>query len=357
MMMTPGMAHTLIRKLDVALPSFTGRRRPVHLRSRSLAFHPLDALISYGRMRKTRAWCILALPVPRREASEFWSACALRAAYLSMQTPSTVLVENLPVIERIIRGLCRGTMDASQMEEFSGFVRLRLIEHDYAILCAFEGRSSLGTYLNIVVTRLLNDYRNHEWGKWHDSAEAKRQGDLGVDLERLVMRDMRSFDEALITLKRKYPGITKAMLEQLAARFPQRQRRRMVGLDQRPEPSVADTGDSLANAQMAALVSSVIREFIEQLPREDQLLFQLRFEGGMPVPQIATSLKKDAQSLYRRLRAHFGDLRRKLEAAGVDAGDAERLMTSDSVLDFKRKSGGRRPSNDEDPGGMPEGGA
>lgn len=322
--------------------------------NRNLSFHPGDVVVGYGRMRKEFVWCILPAPVRTREASESWSARALRPTHQSMQTPSDILLDHLKVIERIIRSLCRGAMDASQMEEFFGFVKLRLVENDYAIVRAFQGRSSFGTYLTTVVARLLNDYRNHEWGKWHDSAEAKRQGDLAVDLERLIGRDKRSIDDALVILQRKYPGVTKAMIEQLAERFPKRHGRRRVGLDQRPEPSVADTGDSLANRETAALISEVVSAFIEQLPKEDQLLFQLRFECDMPVPQIANSMRKDAQRLYRLLQTHFGALRRKLEGAGVSAADVDRLTGSDSVLDFKRKSGGRRPSNDEDPGGKPE---
>ncbi|HSY50288.1 MAG TPA: sigma-70 family RNA polymerase sigma factor [Thermoanaerobaculia bacterium] len=270
-----------------------------------------------------------------------------------MQTPSDILLDHLAVIERIIGNLCRGAMDASQIEEFFGFVKLRLIENDYAIIRAFQGRSSFGTYLTTVVARLLNDYRNHEWGKWHDSAEAKRQGDLAVELERLIGRDKRSIDEALIILQQKYSGVTKVMIEQLAERFPIRYGRRMVGLDQRPEPSVEGTGDSLANRETAALISEVVSAFIEQLPKEDQLLFRLRFECDMTVPQIAISMRKDAQRLYRLLQTHFATLRRKLEDAGVSAADVARLTGSDSVLDFKPKIGGRRPSNDEDPGGTP----
>jgi RNA polymerase sigma factor (sigma-70 family) len=349
--MTAETNNSLIRTAGCPVAPFT---RLLLARDRNLSFYRRGVAFSYGPMRKEVVWCILPAQVRTREASGFWSARALRPTHQSMTTPSDLLLDHLKLIERIIGNLCRGTMDASQMEEFFGFVQLRLIENEYSIIRAFQGRSSFGTYLTTVVARLLNDYRNHEWGKWHDSAEAKRQGDLAVELERLIGRDKRSIDEALVILQRKYSGVTKEMLEQLAERFPTRYGRRMVGLDQRPEPSVAGTGDALANRETAARASEVVSAFIAQLPKEDQLLFQLRFEGDMPVPQIANSLKQDAQRLYRRLQSHFGNLRGKLEDAGVSAADVARLMGSDSVLDFKRKSGGRRPSKDEDPGGKPE---
>lgn len=247
-------------------------------------------------------------------------------------------------------------MDAAQLEEFTGYVHLKLIENDYAAIRAFRGRSGFGTYLTTVIARLLNDYRNHEWGKWHDSAEAKRLGDLAVELERLLVRDGRSLEEAFTVLLQKYPGATRESLEQLASRFPSRFRRRMVGLDQRPEPSEAGTADDVvANAQNAAIISSVVRDFIERLPAEDRLLFQLRFEGDMPVPQIAKSTGQDMQWLYRRLRTHFVGLREELERAGITAADVAKLVGADGTdLDFQLKSRKRRPSNDEDPGAAPE---
>jgi RNA polymerase sigma factor (sigma-70 family) len=273
-----------------------------------------------------------------------------------MPPPSDILLEHLPLVERIIRKVCGGRMDASHIEEFSGFVRLRLIENDYAILRAFIGRSSIGTYLTTVVARLLNDYRNHEWGKWHASAEAKRQGNLGLDLERLIVRDARPLNEAFRILLPDYPGITKAELEELAARFPKRHRRRMVGLDQRPEPSVASGAhDVVSDAETGALISKVVCAFIDRLPGKDQLLLQFRFEGDMTVPEIAKSLGEDAQSLYRRLRLRFAELREELEKAGVSLADAAKLIGSDgAVLDFKLKNKGRRPSNEDDPGAAPE---
>ena len=350
-MMTADTNSSLIRTVESLVVPFT---RLFLAHDRNLSVYRRGVAFSYGQMRKEVVWCILPAQVRTREASGFWSARALLPTHQSMQTPSDILLDHLKLIERIIGNLCRGAMDASQMEELFGFVQLRLVENDYSIIRAFQGRSSFGTYLTTVVARLLNDYRNHEWGKWHDSAEAKRQGDLAVELERLIGRDKRSIDEALVILQRKYSGVTKVMIEQLAELFPKRHGRRMVGLDQRPEPSIAGTGDALANRETAALISEVVSAFIAQLPKEDQLLFQLRFESDMPVPQIANSMRQDAQHLYRRLQMHFGNLRGKLKEAGVSAADVARLMGSDSVLDFKRKSGGRRPSNDEAPGRKPE---
>jgi RNA polymerase sigma factor (sigma-70 family) len=271
--------------------------------------------------------------------------------------PSETLLENLPLVMRIVKTVCRGRgMDAAQTEEFAGFVHLRLVENDYAIVQAFKERSSFGTFLTTVIGRLLNDYRNHEWGKWHPSAEAKRLGEVAVELERLIVRDQRTPAEALAILQPRFPALTKTSIEDLTTRFPQRYRRRFVGLENRRESEEIAENDEVEDRETASRVSSAVCRYIEGLPSEDQLLLQLRFESDMPVPQIARSLKEDAQLLYRRLRKHFADLKETLERAGVSASDAARLIGSDKVLlDFDLKSRDRRPSNDvEDPGAAPE---
>jgi RNA polymerase sigma factor (sigma-70 family) len=262
---------------------------------------------------------------------------------------SDTLLEHLPLVERIITNVCRRRgMDAAQTEEFAAFVKLRLVENDYAIIRAFKERSSFGTYMTTVVSRLLNDYRNHEWGKWHDSAEAKRHGTLAIDLERCIVRDSRTLDEAYGALLPKYPNITRTVLEEIAARFPNRHRRKMLSLDEHPDKEIGtDPTDLVASAELAECISRVVNIFIRGLPKEDQRLLQLRFGSDMPVPQIGKVLHQDAQSLYRRLRTHMGGLRAALEAAGVSAHDVGRLIGCDAaIFDFRLKTGGGRPSNE-----------
>ena len=264
-----------------------------------------------------------------------------------MPSPSDFLLANLPLVRRVIRSVCHDTMDADEIDEFTGFVQLRLIENDYAIIRAFKGRSGFGTYLTTVVTRLLSDYRNHLWGKWHSSAEAKRQGPLAIEVERLIMRDGRSPDDALPVLLPKFPGTTKETLEQIVESLPKRRRRKFVGLDETKEPAREEPPAAVEQIQTGVLISRVVRAFIERLPREERLLFQLRFEGEMPVPQIAKSLKQDPQVLYRLLRTHLAGLRQELEKAGVHANDVASLIGSDdSLFDFDLKTPDKGPSSD-----------
>jgi len=48
-------------------------------------------------------------------------------------------------------------------DEFCSWARLRLLDHDQAILRKFAGRSQFRTFLITVVQRLYLDWRNAEW--------------------------------------------------------------------------------------------------------------------------------------------------------------------------------------------------
>lgn len=267
-----------------------------------------------------------------------------------MPKPSDTLLEQLPLIEQIIRAVCRGrSMDTDEIEEFEAFVKLRLIENDYAIIRKFEGRSSFGTFVTTVISRLLNDYRDREWGRWRNSAEAKRMGAVAKDLERLLVRDMRSLDEAFVELAARYPGTTRAALEDMAVRFRPRHRPKLSGLEFCEGTAVAPAPVDFVHAETVSTISAVVSAFIARLPKEDQLIFQLRFEEDMPVPRIALALRLEMQAIYRRLRRHFADLRAALKEAGISEEDVDGLTGQDgALLDFHLKKDDPGPSNDEE---------
>ena len=247
-----------------------------------------------------------------------------------------LLLRHLPVIDRIIASICRRSgMDSDATEEFAAEVRLRLIKDDYAILRAFQGRSRFETYIAAVVRRLLIDHRHHEYGKWHASAEAERLGDVAIKVERLLVRDGHTIEEAVLMLKTDYPNLTYADVEAIADRLPSRLRRRRVSLD---EAVMVHTSEFVQpeRAELAARISSTINAFIDKLDHDDQLIFRLRFDSEMTVAQIARSLHLDQQLLYRRLYKHFNDLREALKAAEITASDVEYLIGDDSaMLDFR----------------------
>src|SRR4051812_17572740 len=106
-------------------------------------------------------------------------------------------LSQLPVVDKVTGHVCRRNhLRDADAEEFASEVKLHLIQNDYAVLRRFQQRSSLQTYLTVVVQRLFVNYRNRLWGRWRPSADASRLGPIAVQLERLIVRDGWSFEEA-----------------------------------------------------------------------------------------------------------------------------------------------------------------
>jgi len=260
---------------------------------------------------------------------------------------------NLAVIDRAVAFACRRyRLDLSDAEEFAAVVKLRLVEDDYAILRAYESRSSFATYISIVVQRMALDFRIHQWGKWHSSAEAKRLGDLAVDLERLLHRDGRSLDDSLPILRAKYARVTRDSLQQLAAQLPERgPRRRDVLLEEAESVAVTRPGEVeeplLADERRreSERVSAIMAAVIARLPDDERLILQLRFEGGMTVAQIARSLQLDPKLTYRRIERRMREMKEELRRAGIEPRDALDLIGRDeSLLRFDLGKAELRPS-------------
>lgn len=251
-----------------------------------------------------------------------------------------LLTANLAVVERAVAFAARRyRLDPADAEEFEAVVKLRLVENDYAILRAFENRSSFSTFISIVVQRMALDYRIHAWGKWHTSAEAKRLGDQAVELEKLLQRDSRPFEDAVRIMTSRFPDTTPDSLQALAARLPQRApRHRDVALEEAESVAVARPAVveeplfASERRRTSERVSSLMTGVIARLPDADRLVLQLRFEGGMTVAQIARSLGLDQKLTYRQIERNMRDIRRELEHAGIASGDIADLIGGDEAL-------------------------
>lgn len=274
-----------------------------------------------------------------------------------------LLTSHLPLIERAIAFACgRYGFSPDDLADFSSVVMLRLIDNDYAVVRAYEGRSSFTTFIGIVVQRMLLDYRIHQWGKWHASAEAKRIGALAVELEQLLHRDGRTLDDALQVLAPKHAGVTRQSLQSIADRLPERApKKRLVSLENAlpvAATKVEDDSFPADRKRTAERVSMLMNQAIDKLPADDRLILQMRFQEGMTVAQIARALRQDQKLLYRRVERCMRDIRKKLESTGIAASDVLDLLgRDDTVLQFDLRNLAARPSiaTDETAASHPEG--
>jgi RNA polymerase sigma factor (sigma-70 family) len=250
------------------------------------------------------------------------------------QELEALFLSHLGAIERIAGAICRRHgMAGDDAADFGSWVKLKLVENDYAILGKFRGESALGTYLTVVIAMLARDYRVQRWGRWRPSAAARRRGQIAVRLETLVYRDGHQLDQAAEVLRtRGETALSDRDLAQLFAQLPTRGplRPREVGTDSLATLADAGTaGDPLEAYGLATnwrAIDRTLATVLECLPVEDRAILRMRFWEGMSVADIARALGILQKPLYRRIERTLGDVRRSLETSGVSRETAQALL-------------------------------
>jgi RNA polymerase sigma factor for flagellar operon FliA len=230
-----------------------------------------------------------------------------------------LLLENLDLVERLVRFVARRHhLTSADTEEFASIVRLKLVEHDFAILRKFEGRSALPTYLTVVIERLCQDFSIACWGKWRPSAAARRLGEMAILLERLVVRDGATFEEAVNTLQTNH-GVTETreQLRQMFVALPVRGARWSASRGKAGDGDTDGFADLSFRSQEdetdAERVSVALAEAVSALPPEDQAILKLRFEENRSITDISAILRVEKRGLYRRVQALMRGLRTSLD--------------------------------------------
>jgi len=237
-----------------------------------------------------------------------------------MTLPEQLFLTNLSTIESLVQMAARQQrMTWAEAEEFASIVRLRLIENDYAILRKFRGGSSLRTYLTVVIARQALDYRDACWGRWRPSRAARRLGQAAVTLERLIVRDGLTMDDAWRTLPDATQLADAERLRVFAARLQPRLRRRYVAIDDLEEGCAGTTDPKMDDLMRDHRVSQALAGALRTLPSADSRLLRMRFAEGLSISSIARREGVDQASLYRRVASLLRRLRRDLEARGIEA--------------------------------------
>jgi RNA polymerase sigma factor (sigma-70 family) len=245
-----------------------------------------------------------------------------------------LFLEHLSAIERIVAALCRRYgLTGDNAAELGSWVKLRLVENDYAVLAKFRGESSLTTYLTVVIAMLFRDYRVERWGRWRPSAAAQRNGALAVRLETLVRRDGYSLDQAGQLLRTSgETTLSDRELARLLAELPGREPLRPTEVGAEPLadlPARAGADDRLVRGEARAdrqAADEAVAQALTRLTPEDQLIVRMRFWEGLSVADVARGLGVPQKPLYRRIEHALSALRRHLEAAGVSRERARAIL-------------------------------
>ena len=256
--------------------------------------------------------------------------------------PREVIEDNVQLIDRLVGRACRrvGITDA-EVADMASMVKLALVENDYAILRRFEGRSSLATYLTIVIQRILADHRERTHGRWRPSAEAERLGDRAVLIEDVIGRQHRSIEDATAVVRSLDASMTRedvvAIANRLPARAPRPREVELPAEDAVPLAAAERADTPVLDGELRVLsrrAGTVLRDTMDAWPAEDRLLVRLRFESSLSVADIARLLGVPQRPLYRRLESLLATLRAALLAGGIDPGTANDLVGAAERIDL-----------------------
>ena len=236
----------------------------------------------------------------------------------------------------------RRNMKPEEREDFISWALLRMVESDYTVVREWRGEARFRSYLNVVVSRLLLDFRNHRWGRFRVSKAARRAGRAAELLDVLIHRDGFTTEEAVEVVMRNHRvGSNRTRLRQLAESLPERQSRRTYPIDDAPLPAIPPAAaDGLRRAERQTLCRKVQRSLDDALGDmqcEDLRILVLRFCCGCTADQIGADLNLDRRRVYQRIETILARLRRRLSGEGFEAAEVLDLVGADGVdMQFDR---------------------
>ena len=238
--------------------------------------------------------------------------------------PRQVLEDNLALVDRIVASVCRKRhLLGDEADDFGAWVKLRLLERQGAVFERYDGRSSLASYLTVVIWNLYRDHVIAAKGKWRPSREAARRGEVAIRLEALLYRDGLSLSQAAEVLRTNagFPLSDREAAELRAALPVRRPRPKTVQLD--PATGGATTPDSAFAASLRdrdrGRLVKVLDQALRELPREDEVILRMHWLDGHSLASVARTLGLEQKPLYRRVKSRIRDLKDALIAAGIDA--------------------------------------
>lgn len=209
-----------------------------------------------------------------------------------------------------------------EVEDFVSWGLLRIIESNYHCLREFRGHSRLVTFLGAVAARMAIDYYRQLRGVWRPSAAAKRHGQVGIELDRLVHRDQLGVGPAVAELRQRHRvAESTGRLHAIAAALPFRaDRMNQVPADAVELRSQARASDRVAQAERRRAVhrvAEIVRACFAEVSSDDRRLLVARFVERRSVASLADELGVPAKPLYRRIERCLMGVRKRALARGL----------------------------------------
>lgn len=243
-----------------------------------------------------------------------------------------MFLDNLSLIEDLVAFVCRRShFSPEDAEDFHQEVFLKLVENDYRVMRERVG-SSLRGYLKVVILRAGQDFRNRIWGKFRERTEAKRLGETAITLERLMVLDGLTFEEAKKTLRTNAKlELSDEEFDAIRVRLPPKLRRQFLPVEHlfsvptpalNPEEALEKKGAALKRKEILERLSQAA----EELPEDQYLLLRLHFGEGLKISEIAGIRGVLAKPLYVEKARALTALKERLEREGLHRLDLEEVF-------------------------------
>ena len=249
------------------------------------------------------------------------------------QQPEAWLEAHYSELEKVVRHLCdRKRLWGDEAEEFQSLARLHFVERDYAVIRELGQVQSVQSFLYAVLSRLLVDYIRQRKGRFRPSRKAEGQGEIAVLLERMVLEQRLTLEEAFqsLTITHQRDLSRQAFQELCNTLDLQRGRPELQSLEE-PEllPATEASVEELAFVTPRVLLEPALAELEalqEGLSSEDRLLLEWRFRDQLSISEIARVLKITRYHAETSLQRLLLRLRERLLEQGLDEDHLRQLL-------------------------------
>lgn len=252
--------------------------------------------------------------------------------------PEAVFLEHLGTIEMVAaRAARRYGLWVDDAEDFIAWVKMRLMENDYAVFNTFRGESDWRTFISMIVIRHASVYSRVRLARWRPSTAALRRGPPAPELEMLVLH--HGYTLAQAGEKLRTVGATTLSDNELARLLSDL--RGSVFPVQSPPDSVRAVVESLSRVDTDVNASNAgtenrgfqtgLSRVMSQLNPEDQIIVRMHFAERLSVADVSRILNLEQKPLYRRIEKLRGRLRGLMERDEAYGPDVRTILEQEEL--------------------------
>lgn len=159
------------------------------------------------------------------------------------------------------------------------YVLEKLTENNYAVINAFQGRSTFKTYLFSITNRLAIDFYRRRYGKTSKKSNPEQPDPKKTRIKIVPIIDQEYLSDEV-----------------------------------RPDETVMNREDK----EIKERLGKIVKSYLSALSPEDRLLLKMKYEDNFKVSEIAEILKLDQKKTYRKINSILSIFKEKFLKEGFN---------------------------------------